>query len=131
MSCDRFGRPLYEQLKGLLKKNTKAVVCTHASNVTGNVVDLERIGAFCQKHGLLFIVDASQTAGAYPLNMESVHADVVCFTGHKGIMGPQGTGGLCVRPGVDIRPLKRGGSGVHSYLKEHPKEMPVRLEAGT
>ena len=65
------------------------------------------------------------------MDMEVFQADVLCFTGHKGLMGPQGTGGLCVREGVDIAPLKRGGSGVHSFLKEHPSEMPVRLEAGT
>lgn len=131
VTCDGLGRLKYEELEKCLKKNTKAVVCTHASNVTGNVVDLKRIGEFCKKHGLLFIADISQTAGAYPVDMEVFQADVLCFTGHKGLFGPQGTGGLCVREGVDINPLKRGGSGVHSFLKEHPAEMPVRLEAGT
>ena len=131
VTCDSLGRLKYEEFEANLKKNTKAVICTHASNVTGNVVDLKRVGEFCKKHGLLFIADISQTAGAYPVDMEVFQADVLCFTGHKGLMGPQGTGGLCVREGVDIAPLKRGGSGVHSFLKEHPSEMPVRLEAGT
>lgn len=131
VTCNNKGRLKYEEFEKHLKKNTKAVVCTHASNVTGNVVDLKQIGEFCRKHGLLFIADISQTAGAYPVDMEVFQADVLCFTGHKGLFGPQGTGGLCVREGVDIAPFKRGGSGVHSFLKEHPAEMPVRLEAGT
>ena len=131
LPCDDWGRPCYDKLKSLLRKNTKGIVCTHASNVTGNMVDLELIGRFCKEHGLLLVVDASQTAGNYPLDMEKINADVVCFTGHKGLMGPQGTGGLLVKKGVEISPLKRGGSGVHSYLKDHPEEMPVRLEAGT
>ena len=82
-------------------------------------------------HGALLIADASQTAGALPINMEGQGIDVLCFTGHKGLMGPQGTGGLCIRPGVDIRPLLRGGTGVHSYDKDQPPMYPTRLEAGT
>lgn len=120
-----------EELPGLVKKNTKALVCTHASNLTGNANDLMTLGAFCKERGLLFIVDASQTAGVLPIDMKAMNIDVVCFTGHKSLYGPQGTGGLCVREGLSIRPLKSGGSGVHTYLKEHPPEMPTALEAGT
>ena len=106
-------------------------MCTHASNLTGNALDLKRIGAFTREHGLLFVVDASQTAGCLPIDMEAFGIDVLCFTGHKGLMGPQGTGGLCIRPGVEIRPWKVGGSGVQSYSKTQPDEYPTRLEAGT
>ena len=107
------------------------VVCTHASNLTGNMLDIARIGRMAHAHGALFVVDASQTAGAAKINMQEMDIDVLCFTGHKGLMGPQGTGGLCVMPGVEIRPLLRGGTGVHSYDREPPQEYPARLEAGT
>lgn len=115
----------------LIRPNTRAIVCTHASNLTGEVLDLSRIGAITREHGLLLVVDASQTAGCWPIDMEGMGIDVLCFTGHKGLMGPQGTGGLCVAPHVTVRPLKVGGSGVQSYSKTHPAEMPACLEAGT
>ena len=129
--ADRWGRPDYDVFEELLRPNTRAVVCTHASNLTGNLVDIERVGAFCRQHGLLFIVDASQTAGVFPIHMEELGIDVLCFTGHKGLLGPQGTGGLCIRPGVEIRPFAVGGTGVQSYTESQPVEYPTRLEAGT
>ena len=129
--ADRLGRVAYEDLEALLRPDTRAVVCTHASNLTGNVLDIARIGEMARRRGALFIVDASQTAGALPIDMEAMGIDVLCFTGHKGLMGPQGTGGLCVRPGVEIEPWKVGGSGVHSYDRRQPREYPTRLEAGT
>lgn len=131
LPCDEAGRVRLEALESLVRPNTRAVVCTHASNVTGNVVDAAKIGNFCRKRELLFILDASQTAGVLDTNMEAMGADVICFTGHKGLYGPQGTGGLCVREGVEIAPLLRGGSGVQSYLRDQPPQMPTRLEAGT
>ena len=121
----------YDELESLLRPNTKALIITHASNLTGNITDLERAVAFTKKHSLLLIVDAAQTAGAVPMDMERMGIDVLCFTGHKGLYGPQGTGGVCVRPGLSIRPLKVGGSGIHSFDREHPSEMPAALEAGT
>lgn len=121
----------YDELEALLRPNTKALIITHASNLTGNITDLERAGAFAKKHSLLLIVDAAQTAGAVPVDMERMGIDVLCFTGHKGLYGPQGTGGVCVRPGLSLRPLKVGGSGIHSFDREHPSEMPAALEAGT
>lgn len=121
----------YDELESLLRPNTKALIITHASNLTGNITDLERVGAFAKKHSLLLIVDAAQTAGAVPMDMERMGIDVLCFTGHKGLYGPQGTGGVCVRPSLSIRPLKVGGSGIHSFDREHPSEMPAALEAGT
>lgn len=129
--CDEKGCLRTDLLDSYVKENTKALVCTHASNLTGNANDLELLGTFCKKHGLLFIVDASQTAGVLPIDMQKMNIDVVCFTGHKGLYGPQGTGGLCVREGLEIRPLKSGGSGIHTYMKHHPKDMPTALEAGT
>ena len=129
--ADRQGRVDYEDFRRLLGRETRAVVCTHASNLTGNRLDLARIGAVAREAGALFIVDAAQTAGAAPIDMAALGIDVLCFTGHKGLMGPQGTGGLCVREGVEIRPWKVGGSGVHSYDTHQPAEYPTRLEAGT
>ena len=122
---------LYEKLESAIKCNTKAVICTHGSNVTGNLVDIKRIGAVCRAHQLLFIVDASQSAGCIPISMKENQIDILCFTGHKGLMGPQGTGGICIRPQISIRPLKSGGTGVLSFLKEQPQELPEHLEAGT
>ena len=129
--ADRQGRPDMSAFESLIRPETRAIVCTHASNLTGNMVDIARVGAVTRAHGLLFIVDASQTAGAAPIDMEAMGIDILCFTGHKGLMGPQGTGGLCIREGVEIRPWKVGGSGVQSYSRTQPEEYPTRLEAGT
>lgn len=131
IAADSLGNIRYEDFERLFRENTKLLVCTHASNVTGNVLDIARIGRMAHAHGALLVVDASQTAGCFPLDMQKMGVDVLCFTGHKGLMGPQGTGGLCIRPGVEIRPLLRGGSGVHSYDRDQPQAYPTRLEAGT
>ena len=131
VSADKQGRPCMAEFESLIQDNTRAIVCTHASNLTGEIIDLVEVGRIAMKHGLLLIVDASQTAGCVPIDMEAMNIDVLCFTGHKGIYGPQGTGGLCIREGVQIRPFKVGGSGIHSYMKEQPEEYPTRLEAGT
>ena len=129
--ADRQGRLDYTAFERLLRPETKAVVCTHGSNLTGDLVDIGFVGEFARKHGLLFILDASQTAGVFPIDMERQHIDVVCFTGHKGLLGPQGTGGLCVGKSVEIRPFAVGGTGVQSFLETQPEEYPARLEAGT
>ena len=118
-------------IEALIRPDTKAIVCTHASNLTGNVVDIKSIGQIARKHNLLFIVDASQTAGVLPINIREMNIDVLCFTGHKGLMGPQGTGGLYVGERADIKPFKSGGTGVLSFLENQPMELPTRLEAGT
>lgn len=131
VKADRRGCVQYEDFEAAVKENTKAIVCTHASNLTGNMLDLKKIGAVAKAHGLLFIVDASQTAGVFPIDVQELGIDVLCFTGHKSMLGPQGTGGMIVRDGLVIRPLKSGGSGVQTYSKTHPKEMPTALEAGT
>lgn len=131
VAADRLGNVDYDDFEKLMKPNTKAVVCTHASNLTGTVLDIGRIAKIAHDHGAIIIVDASQTAGCYPINMKEMDIDVLCFTGHKGLMGPQGTGGLCIKEGTAIRPFKVGGSGVQSYSKKHPVEFPTCLEAGT
>ena len=130
-AADGQGNIDYADFERLLRPETRAIVCTHASNLTGNALDLAHIGQFAHEHGLLFMVDASQSAGVLPIDMEKMHIDVLCFTGHKSLMGPQGTGGLCVREGVDVEPWKVGGTGVQTYLREQPAQMPTRLEAGT
>lgn len=129
--ADKLGNVDYADFERLMKPNTRAVVCTNASNLTGTVLDIERIAKTAHSHGALVIVDASQTAGCWPIDMKKMGIDVLCFTGHKGLMGPQGTGGICVKEGIEIRPFKVGGSGVQSYSRTHPSEYPTRLEAGT
>lgn len=96
LKSDKYGNVSYEEMEQAIRPNTKGIVCTHASNLTGNMLDLERIGKLCKSHGLLFIVDASQTAGMFPIDMQKMNISILCFTGHKSLLGPQGTGGLCV-----------------------------------
>lgn len=129
--ADKKGRIRYDLLESSVKSNTSAIVLTHASNLSGNVTDLAFVSNFAKKHGLLLIVDASQTAGSLPINMVKMGIDILCFTGHKGLFGPQGTGGLYVREGLTLSPLKSGGSGIHSFDRQHPTDMPTALEAGT
>ena len=129
--ADAQGRIDYDDFAKVLRPNTRAIVCTHASNLTGDMLDVAHIGHFAHDHGLLLVVDASQTAGAFPIDMAAMNIDVLCFTGHKSLMGPQGTGGLCLAEGVELRPLKTGGTGVQTYLPHQPEEMPAHLEAGT
>lgn len=129
--ADKHGNLDYDAFEQLVKPNTRAIVCTHASNLTGNLTDLSRVSAVAKAHDLLLIVDAAQTAGSYPIDMTALGIDVLCFTGHKSLMGPQGTGGMCIREGLTIRPWKVGGSGVQSYSRTQPAQMPTCLEAGT
>ena len=116
-------RPLYEMEDRGAKLN--------GSNLTGNYVDVAAVGEMAHRHGVLLIVDASQTAGVFPIDVQKMNIDVLCFTGHKGLLAPQGTGGLYVREGITVQPLLSGGSGVQTYNKKHPVEMPTALEAGT
>ena len=131
VKSNKKGTISYEELEEAVKDNTKAIVITNASNLTGNYVDVKRVGEIAKKKGVLLVVDASQTAGVYPINVKEMNIDILCFTGHKSLLGPQGTGGLYVREGLKLRPLKCGGSGVQTYLKKHPDDMPTALEAGT
>lgn len=131
LPCDLKGNISYEEMDRAVRENTRAIICTHASNLTGNMIDLVRVGEIAKSHGILFVVDASQTAGVFPIDVQKMQIDILCFTGHKGLLGPQGTGGLYVREGVKVSPLLSGGSGVDTYNPQHPQEMPTALEAGT
>ncbi len=131
LPADKKGMVSCEDFEKEIRPNTKAIICTHGSNLTGNMLNIKRIGEMAKEHGLRFVVDASQTAGVYPIDVQEMNIDILCFTGHKGLLGPQGTGGMYVRSGLELKPLKCGGSGVDTYNKHHPKEMPTALEAGT
>ena len=131
LPADETGMICYDDFEKEIRPNTKAIVCTNGSNLTGNMIDVKRVGEIAKKHDLLFIVDASQTAGVYEIDVQDMQIDILCFTGHKGLLGPQGTGGMYVRSGLSVKPLKCGGSGVDTYNTHHPKEMPTALEAGT
>lgn len=131
IESDKNGRFRLEDMEAAIRPNTKMIVCTNGSNLTGNYVPLKPVGELAKKHDILFAVDASQTAGVFPIDVQDMMIDVLCFTGHKGLLGPQGTGGMYVKEGIKIRPLKTGGSGVQTYSKTHPAEMPTALEAGT
>ena len=131
VKADAQGRFLLEDMEKAIRPETKAIICTHGSNVTGNLVDIAAIGELARNKRILFVVDASQTAGVFHIDVQAMHIDILCFTGHKSLLGPQGTGGLYVRTGLQLRPLKSGGSGVQTYSKKHPQQMPTALEAGT
>lgn len=129
--CRENGRFEVKDMEVYIRKNTKAIVCTHVSNLTGNKIDIHAVGKLCQKYGLLFILDASQSAGVFPIDIEADCIDAICFTGHKSLYGPQGTGGICLGYKNTIRPLKVGGSGIMTFERVHPNIMPTALEAGT
>lgn len=131
LPCDSFGMVYPQAFAEAVRPETKAFICTHGSNLTGNVLDIQAIGKEARDRGILFIVDASQTAGVFDIDVHKMNIDILCFTGHKGLLGPQGTGGLYVREGVSVRSLKSGGSGIRTFEKKHPAEMPAALEAGT
>ncbi len=131
VKADQMGNIRYDDIREAIRPGTKGVVCTHGSNLTGNLVDIAQVGKICAEAGILLVVDASQTAGVFDIDMEAMGIHVLCFTGHKSLMGPQGTGGICVREGVEVRPLVVGGSGIQTYSTSHPSQMPTALEAGT
>lgn len=113
------------------KKNTKLVVVNHGSNVVGTVQPVKEIGFLCRKHNIPFLIDASQTAGKVPIDIQDMNVDMVAFTGHKSLLGPTGIGGLYVSEGVEIRHTRAGGTGVRSAVETHLFEYPYRLEYGT
>lgn len=121
----------YEAYEALFKPNTKLVAVTHASNLTGDVYDVARMAAIAHERGAVIVLDAAQTAGCLPINMVESDIDVLCFTGHKSLFGPQGTGGLCLADDVELPTFKEGGSGTHSYDRRHPDFYSEHLEAGT
>lgn len=118
-------------LEKLIKPNTKMMVCTHASNVIGNTVDLKRIVDICHRHHVIVVLDAAQTAGVLPIDMQALEIDILCFTGHKSLYGPEGTGGICFQRDLPVEPLITGGSGIDSFNHAMPNRLPERLEGGT
>lgn len=120
-----------EEIRRAIRRNTKLVIVNHASNVTGVVQDLAAIGAVCREEGVPFAVDAAQSAGVLPIDMAACHIGFLAFTGHKGLLGPTGTGGLCVADDAELEGTVFGGTGVRSAERYHLKEFPYRLEAGT
>lgn len=131
VKIDEQGQLDYDEFEAAFKDNTKWVVVTHSSNLTGDIYDIARLADMAHSHGAKIIVDAAQTAGVVDIDMQAMNLDIVCMTGHKSLYGPQGTGAIAVSPEITIPPFKVGGSGVHSYDKTHPDFMPETLEAGT
>ena len=131
VSADSLGRITPEAIEAEIKENTKGIVCTHVSNLTGYCLDIEKIGKICQENNLYFVLDTSQSAGVLDVDMEKCNITALCFTGHKGLYGPQGTGGIILRKDVPIKVWKSGGTGVQTFSKNQPDSMPVLLEAGT
>lgn len=131
--CRRDGSLILEEMAPLVKKETRAVVMTHASNVCGTMMPYEQVGAFCRERGLLFIADTAQTAGVWPLDMERMKIDALAFTGHKGLLGPQGIGGFLLSEKLlpQMESLIAGGTGSISHTEVMPDFMPDRFEAGT
>ncbi|MCB2231155.1 aminotransferase class V-fold PLP-dependent enzyme [bacterium] len=120
-----------DDIKKAIRPNTKLVIVNHGSNVIGTVQHVKEIGAVCKEAGVIFAIDASQTAGRYPIDMTACHIDALAFTGHKSMMGSTGIGGLCIRTDIDIRHTRSGGTGVRSAYPYHLDEYPYRLEYGT
>ena len=131
--CDKEGNLQLEALPKLVQQRTKAVLMTHASNVCGTLLPLARVGEFCQDKGLLLLVDSAQSAGVFPINMQQLHIDALAFTGHKGLLGPQGIGGFVLREHMVKRlaPFIVGGTGSLSHIESTPRFMPDKFEAGT
>lgn len=131
--CDKDGSLQLSAMESLLLPNTKAVILTHASNVCGTVMPIQEVGEFCHAHQLTFFVDSAQTAGLLPIDMEKMHIDALAFTGHKGLLGPQGIGGFLIKEHMieKITPLLSGGTGSISHTEEIPDFMPDRFEPGT
>lgn len=131
--CRQDGSLCLEEAESLIRPNTRALVCLHASNVCGTIMPARELGLFCQKHKIAFILDTAQTAGILPIDMEEMHIDALAFTGHKGLRGPQGIGGFLVRDTLarQIEPLLSGGTGSISHTEEIPDFLPDRFEPGT
>ena len=131
--CDKTGSIQLESMDSLIRPNTVAMIINHASNVCGTIQPLESIGSICKAHNLQFIVDAAQTAGVIPIDVKACHIDALCFTGHKGLLGPQGIGGIILTKAMaqTLTPLISGGTGSFSHLETMPVHMPDAFEAGT
>jgi cysteine desulfurase family protein len=131
VQADSYGILSAEKIEDALTENTRLVVLTHGSNVTGSILPIEEIGRLTRARGIRLLVDVAQTAGLFPIDVESMGIDMLAFTGHKSLYGPQGTGGLYIHPDIDLIPLLHGGSGGHSESIDMPSIRPDRFEAGT
>ncbi len=133
IKCSGEGRLDPGDVKPALRKNTRAIFLMHASNVTGSIMPVAEIGKTARDHGIVFCVDAAQTAGALPIDVAAMNIDLLAFTGHKSLFGPQGTGGLYIRSGLEreIKPIIRGGTGSQSEMEHQPEFMPDKFESGT
>lgn len=131
IAADKNGVLSIDDAKKIIDDKTKVVVINHVSNLTGNVNDIKTISKITHDAGAILIVDGSQSAGTMPVDVKDLGIDIYCFTGHKGLFGPQGTGGLLVKEGIEVDAFKRGGSGVKTYEEDQPSDYPTRLEAGT
>lgn len=120
-----------EEVRKAIRPNTRLICILHASNLTGTIMPAAAVGKIARENGILFMLDSAQSAGVLPIDVEEMGIDILAFTGHKGLLGPQGTGGLYIRPDLEIRPLKEGGTGSFSEYLEHPRMMPDLLESGT
>ena len=131
--CDSTGSIQMDSIEPLIRPNTVALIINHASNVCGTIQPLESIGPICKAHNLQFIVDAAQTAGVIPIDVKACHIDALCFTGHKGLLGPQGIGGIILTKEMaqTLTPLIAGGTGSFSHLETMPTHMPDAFESGT
>lgn len=131
IKCNELGELSLTELEANVKRNTKLIVTTHASNVTGTIMPIKEIGEIAKRNNLLYIIDASQTAGVYNLNVTNINVDVLIFTGHKGLMGPQGVGGFYIKEGVALRQMREGGTGSMSESLIQPEILPDKYESGT
>lgn len=131
--CTQDGELMVEEIEKMIRPNTKAIMMLHASNVCGTLMPLKKVGEICQKHNIKFVVDAAQTAGSFPIDMQTMHIDVLAFTGHKSLLGPQGIGGFLVSDEVakQMTPLISGGTGSVSDSEVQPDFMPDKFESGT
>jgi len=131
VQCNSDGALNIQNLADVIKPKTTLVVLLHASNVVGTIMPIKEIGQITRERKIPLLVDAAQTAGVYPIDVEELNIDMLAFTGHKGLLGPQGTGGLYIREGIKLEPLKEGGTGGESILETQPSNLPDRYEAGT
>lgn len=131
VGVDKAGYVNSNDIKKEIKENTKMIIINHASNVLGSIQDIESIGKFSKENGIVFMVDASQSAGVVPIDVENAHIDLLAFSGHKGLLGPQGTGGLFIREGIKLKNFKEGGTGSNSHFMVQPDFIPDQFESGT
>jgi cysteine desulfurase family protein len=131
VTCDQMGILNPDDVESAINKNTKLIVSTHASNVTGTLMPIAELGNISQKHGVKFMVDSAQTAGTYDIDVEKLHIDLLAFTGHKGLYGIQGVGGLYIREGIELETTREGGTGSQSESLIQPEIYPDKYESGT